>query len=92
MVATRIKEMKLWEKFWDLDLIGICEGDEEDMAFYSILARGGDCYGIVVYEGYDGLNDFMMLTMQEQLNLPTDYVMFSQKNLTCFGEQRRIDG
>ena len=87
-VATRIKEMKPWEKFWDLDLIGICEGDEEDMAFYSILGHGGDCYGIVVYEGYDGLNDFMMLTMQEQLNLSTEYVMFSQKNLTCYWGNR----
>lgn len=87
-VATRLKEMKPWEKFWDLDLIGIREGTEEDTAFYSILGRGGDCYGIAVYEGYEGLNDFMMLTMQEQLNLPVDYVMFSQKNLTCYWGNR----
>ena len=66
-VATRIKDMKPWNKFWDLDIIGIREGNEEDTTFYSILGHGGDCYGIVVYEGYDGLNDFMMLTMQEHL-------------------------
>ncbi len=87
-VATRLKEMKPWEKFWDMDIIGIQEGAEEDAAFYSILGRGGDCYGIVVYEGYEGLNDFMMLTMQEQLNLPVDYVMFSQKNLACYWGNR----
>lgn len=87
-VATRIKEMKPWNKFWDLDIIGIREGNEEDTTFYSILGHGGDCYGIVVYEGYEGLNDFMMLTMQEQLNLPTDYVMFSQNNLTCYWGNR----
>ena len=51
--ATRIKELKPWEKFWDMDLIGICSGDEEDTVFYSILGRGGDCYGIAVYEGYE---------------------------------------
>lgn len=87
-VATRLKEMKPWEKFWDLDIIGIREGTEEDTAFYSILGRGGDCFGIVVYEGYVGLNDFMMLTMQERLNLPVDYVMFSQNNLTCYWGNR----
>lgn len=87
-VATRLKEMKPWEKFWDLDIIGIREGAEEDTAFYSILGRGGDCYGIVVYEGYEGFNDFMMLTMKEQLNLPMEYVMFSQKNLTCYWGNR----
>lgn len=87
-VATRLKEMKPWEKFWDLDIIGICEGAKEDTTFYSILGHGGDCYGIVVYEGYAGLNDFMMLTMQEKMNLPVDYVMFSQKNLTCYWGNR----
>lgn len=86
--ATRIKEMKPWEKFWDLDIIGIREGAEEDTVFYSILGRGGSCYGIAVYEGYEGFNDFMMLTMQERLNLPADYVMFSQKNLTCYWGNR----
>lgn len=87
-VATRLKALKPWEKFWDLDIIGIREGAEEDTAFYSILGRGGDCFGIVVYEGYAGLNDFMMLTMQERLNLPADYVMFSQNNLTCYWGNR----
>ena len=31
--ATRIKELKPWEKFWDMDLIGICNVDEEDTVF-----------------------------------------------------------
>ena len=87
-VATRLKEMKPWEKFWDLDIIGIREGAEEDTTFYSILGHGGGCYGIVVYEGYQGLNDFMMITLQEKMNLPVDYVMFSQKNLTCYWGNR----
>lgn len=87
-VATRLKEMKPWEMFWDMDLIGIRNGDEEDTVFFSILGRGGDCYGITVYEGYDALNDFMMLTMQDALNLPVDYVMFNQHNLTCYWGNR----
>lgn len=87
-IATRIKEKKPWEKFWDMDLIGIGDGREEETAFISILGRGGDCYGIVVYEGYEGLNDFMMLTMQSNLNLSTEYVMFNQKNLTCYWGNR----
>ena len=59
-VATRIKELKPWEKFWDMDLIGISSGAEEDTVFYSILGRGGDCYGIAVYEGYEGFNSFRL--------------------------------
>lgn len=86
--ATRIKERKPWEKFWDMDLIGICDGEEEDTVFFSILGRGGECYGIAVYEGYEGLNSFLMLTMQQSLNLSTGYAMFNQKNLTCYWGNR----
>lgn len=50
--ATRIKELKPWEKFWDMDLIGIRYGADEETVFFSILGHGGDCYGIAVYEGY----------------------------------------
>ncbi len=82
--ATRIKALKPWEKFWDLDLIGIRYGAEEDTVFFSILGRGGDCYGISVYEGYKGLNSFLMLTMQESMNLSVEYAMHNQSALTCY--------
>lgn len=38
--ATKIKELKPWEHFWDMDLIGIQEGNEEDTVFFSVLGRG----------------------------------------------------
>ena len=96
--ATKIKELKPWEHFWDMDLIGIQEGNEEDTVFFSVLGRGGGCYGLVAYEGYEGLNDFLMLTMSESMNLSMEYAMFSQHNLTCYwgnrdelsGKQREI--
>ena len=85
--ATNIKEQKPWEQLWDMDLIGI-KYAEEDIVFFSILGHGGDCYGVVVYEGYEGLNSFLMLTMQEQMNLSTEYAMFNQTNLTCYWGNR----
>lgn len=88
VAATKIKELKPWEKFWDMDLIGIRDGAEEDTVFFSILGRGGDCYGIAVYEGYEGLNSFLMLTMQQSMNLSPQYAMFRQKNLTCYWGDR----
>ena len=69
-------------------MIGIRTGAEEDTVFYSILGRGGECYGIAVYEGYEGLNSFMMLTMQQSMNLKPEYAMFNQKNLTCYWGNR----
>lgn len=86
--ATRMKELKPWEKFWDMDLIGIKYGEEEDTVFFSILGRAGDCYGIAVYEGYEGLNSFMMVAMQQSMNLSEEYAMFHQRNLTCYWGNR----
>ena len=88
-VATRIRELQPWELLWDMDIIGIRVGNEpENTVFYSILGRGGDCYGIVAYEGYDAFNSFLMLTMQEHLNLSVEYAMFNQNNLTCYWGNR----
>ena len=39
--ATKLKEKKPWEKFWDMDLIGIQEGDKQDTVFITILGREG---------------------------------------------------
>ena len=85
--ATKIKEQKPWEQLWDMDLIGI-QYEEDDIVFFSILGHGGDCYGVAVYEGYEGLNSFLMLTMQEQMNLSTGYAMFNLTNLTCYWGNR----
>lgn len=71
-----------------MDIIGIQEGEEEDTVFISTLGRGGDCYGLSIYEGYEGLNDFLMLTMQERLNISVEYAMFSQNNLSCYWGNR----
>lgn len=98
-VATRIKEMKPWDYLWDLDLIGIQTGkDPEDTVFYSVLGRGGSCLGIAIYEGYDALNTFMLLTLQKSMNVSVEFAMFNQKNMTCYwgnrdelsAEQRKI--
>lgn len=74
-VTTKIKGLEPWNTFWDMDLIAVRDGLEEDAIFFSILGKGGSCYGISVYEGFDGLNDFMMLTMQDKLNISSSYAM-----------------
>lgn len=87
-VTTKIKGLEPWNTFWDMDLIAVRDGQEEDTIFFSILGKGGSCYGISVYEGFDGLNDFMMLTMQDKLNLSGLYAMYCQNNLTCYWGNR----
>ena len=36
-LATKIKELKPWEQFWDMDLIAIQDEHEEEPIFISVL-------------------------------------------------------
>lgn len=88
-VATRIKELKPWEYLWDIDIVGILTGDNpEDTVFYSVLGRGGSCLGMSIYEGYEAFNTFMMLTMQDSMNLSVEYAMYNQKCISCYWGDR----
>ena len=71
-----------------MDLIQLQGEEEEDVAFVIILGKEGDCYGITAYEGYDGLNDFMRLTLADEMNLSAEFAMFSQNNLACYWGNR----
>lgn len=46
--ATIIKELKPWEHFWDMDLIGIQEGKEEDTVFSVFLEEGEAVSGMIL--------------------------------------------
>ena len=71
-----------------MDLIQLQGEEEEDVAFVIILGKEGDCYGITAYEGYDELNDFMRLTLEDEMNLSAEFAMFSQNNLACYWGNR----
>lgn len=83
-IAIKIEARRPWDIFGDMDLICLREGKKEDSIFVNILGKGGESYGITVYEGYEGLDNFLMLGMQEELKLTAEYMMFSQNNLTCY--------
>ena len=95
--AMAVEELKPWETFYDMDLFTLDGGWEKEV-YVSILGKSGECYGITIYEGLDGLNDFMMLTLSDRMNIPSDFAMACQNNLTCYwgnreelsAEQRRI--
>ena len=82
--ATEIGKQKPWNYFWDMELIHLKDED----AYASILGRGGEVYGISVYEGELGLNDFKILSIQNELNIPPSFAMYLQNNLTCYWGNR----
>lgn len=87
--ATRIQKLRPWDYLWDMDIVGIQTGSQpENTIFYSILGKGGYGHGITVYEGYHAFNSFMMLAMQESMNLSVEYAMFNQQCLSLYWGNR----
>lgn len=82
--ATEIGKQKPRNYFWDMELIHLKDED----AYVSILGHGGEVYGISVYEGELGLNDFKILSIQNELNIPPSFAMYLQNNLTCYWGNR----
>jgi hypothetical protein len=87
-VATRIKELAPWESFWDIDVIQLKEKGGKNLAYAGILGRGGECYGVSMYEGSSGLNSFLMIAMHRELNISGEFATLSQNSLTCYWGNR----
>ena len=75
--AIKIKEMKPWEKLWDMDLITIIPDKKFEPIICSIMGKGGDFYGVGAYIGIDAIHDFFL--MAESLEMPPDQLIRYQK-------------
>ncbi|MBP3359326.1 MAG: hypothetical protein J6N52_00605 [Clostridia bacterium] len=83
-IASEIKEMKPWEYFWDMDIINLTDED----VYITVLGRGGETYGVSVYEGEKGFDKFKLLVCQQELNISPHMAMYMQDNLTCYWGDR----
>lgn len=86
-IATEIGEYALWDKFSCMDLIALAE-DDNNLVFVSVQG-GGDTRGsITIYDGYKGLNDFMLMCLADDVGVSEDYAVFSQSAMCCFWGSR----
>lgn len=53
-----------------IDLIAIKLQGMEEPVFMSVMGRLGTCYGVSMYEGLDGLDDFDMVANAEGKKWP----------------------
>lgn len=88
-IALRIKEMKPWEKLYDLDLITIIFDENSEPVMCSIMGKGGDFYGIGVYIGLQAIHDFFLMLESEKM--PPDQKIRYQRCIMCnFGDREEL--
>ena len=86
-IATEIKECELWDRFGPMDMIALAE-DENNIVFVNIQGGGGTNCSITVYEGYKGLNDFMLMCLADDVGVSQEYAVFSRSAMCCFWGDR----
>lgn len=82
-IADELHHLKPWERFGDLELIGLTPKGFKDPFFVSIMGMESGYYGFLVYMGYDGFKDFARLAFSSHLNIPEAYAFFEQTYLSC---------
>lgn len=81
-VAIRLKDMKPWEELWDMDLITILPYGKEEPCICSVMGKGGECYGIGVYNGINSIHNFFVTANSQ--DIPSHQLIRYQNNIVCY--------
>lgn len=81
-VAKMIKMFEPWDGFYETDLITILLPDYELPFYVSIMGNAGQCCGIAIYDGGEGITDFLEMIDGEEV--PMSQRARFQNCLTCF--------
>ena len=81
-VANQWKISKPWQKVWSNDWIKIDLPD--DNYYCSIMGKMGDCIGLSIYRGNDGLKDLESLLIEQVDSSVTNYIMHDQTCLVFY--------
>ncbi|MBR0365668.1 MAG: hypothetical protein IJH94_02565 [Clostridia bacterium] len=84
-ISSKLKEIKPWERLWDADIITIQQEDSEP-CYCTIMGRAGECYGIGIYQGSDGLTRFM--DIMDSRDMPPLQIVRHQKCLAVYWGDR----
>jgi len=88
-IAIRFKMLKPWKQLWDMDLTRIELPEYQEPFFCSVMGKGGECYAIGTYVGFDAINGFYFIADNEQIS-STQYIRY-QNNLMCyFGDRGEL--
>jgi hypothetical protein len=64
----RVKELKPWGKLWDTELTLIELPGQGEPVVCSVMGRGGESFGILVYPGFESILSFFRMIDEESGN------------------------
>lgn len=88
-VTINIKKFEPWKYLWDMDIITIILPEYEEPFYCSVMGKGGQCFAIAVYKGFEAINGFFKLA--DAKSIPPNQLIRYQDNLTCyFGDREEL--
>ena len=94
-VAQNINQLAPWNFLWESDLITVMLPEREEPVYCSVMGRGGECYAIGIYPGYESIDAFYRLAASandEGNSTFSSLVLgFEQDCLAChFGNREEV--
>lgn len=88
-IGLKIKNLKPWEHFWDMDIITIIFSEDEPPYYCSIMGRAGECFGIGTYVGAEDMDGFYNIA--ENQDIPASQLVRYQRGLfSYFGNRNEL--
>jgi hypothetical protein len=81
-ISLKIKDLKPWELFWDVDIITIVLSENEPPYYCSVMGRGGECFGIGTYIGAEGMDGFFNIVTNQ--SMPSTQLIRYQNGLFSY--------
>lgn len=87
-IATRIGQLKPWENIMTNHIIAVKREFSEDVLYYRIRGFMEMVKGIEMFEGEEAFNSLLGEYEYKKLNIPLDYVIYSQNKIACYWDDR----
>jgi hypothetical protein len=88
-IGLKIKDLRPWEYFYDIDIITVVLPNDEHMYYCSIMGRGGECFGVGTYMDDKGMDGFFNIL--EEPDMPITQILRYQNGLfSYFGDRNEL--
>lgn len=74
-LGGRVYDLRLWDDLASLNLIGIYDDESQQEIYFSVLGNEADLRGFNVYEGPQGLNSCLMMSLHDRVGMSSAYAM-----------------
>ena len=89
--AVEFKKLKPWEWMWDRDVFAVGNPETGEVAYCAVMGRMGSFYGMAVYLGNEGLENYFDIQFDEISTDDPDSLYQQRLLMVSFEDREKIE-